>query len=195
MTLPAGFSVVMAAVVLAGVGAGFAIGPRRTVPTAAAVIEPPATVPPPVPASTTTTTSRLPRPRCRLLGPSFPAVPRLHYIAGTDADLLQRLSPLLGDISVVKIAPGANIQTFVPSDEDGVLFLPSEDTERVIPGYSRMRVIFYSRTSDPPRAWRGPQPALLLSLDLGPAEVRLLGNEDLVVDLITNGFAPQKCAL
>lgn len=195
--LPAGFSVLMAVVVVAGVGAGFAIGPRRAAPAPAAAIEPPTTLAPAVPPPTTTTTSttvRAARPRCRPLGTAFTAIARPRYIAGTDANLLQRLFPLLGDISVVTLGTGADIRMFVPDNQDGILLLPFEDSQRDIPEFPRMRVIFYTRAPEPSRTWRGSQPALLLTGDPAPPDVPLRGNEDLVVDLITTGSDPQKCA-
>lgn len=200
MTVPAGFSIIMAAVVLAGVGAGFAIGPRPDTPTRAAAIEVPTTILPAAPASTTTAV-RVPVPACRLLSATqFTGIRDPAYIAGTDESLLLRMrAHFEADVTVLVLGPTADLRSFVPAGEAGVLLIRSSNRTHLerarALNLQNMKVILYSDEPDISRTSKELPSELLVVVDDAASNVPFRGNERYVANLITEGATASACPL
>ena len=196
-TLPVGFSVLMAVVVLAGVGTGYLVWPHNGEPSSVAVVqETPAvpTVPVTVPTTTTTTTTTVAVPlvTCTQRGQEFRKLDDVSFIAGVNLNLLTRVRSWLGGkATLIALGENAAVANYVPDGPNGVLLIPA-DQRLPISGLRNMRVILYSRSNDAV-APTAPPNWLLLRVSDASSESPLLGNESFVAGLITNGVTVETC--
>ena len=171
-SVPASFSIVMAAVVLAGVGAGFAVAPEASVRTER-------------PTTTTTTTRPVRALPCRSEAGFAPLLTPPLFVAGRDEAVVRSIRRVFpGSVGIIATqAPG--LRGYLP-ETTGVVVLPFADHVDVfaITQSRSIRFVFYDAGAEAANQTLLPRPALLFAVgaddlvDRGDSIVELLKNPD-----------------
>lgn len=169
-SVPSSFSILMAAVVLAGVGVGFAVAPDASVE-----------------AESPTTTTPTTRPVLALPCKSGAGLPPLltppSFVAGRDEAVVHSIRRAFpGSVGIV--APQAqSLRGYVP-ESTGVVILPFADHVEAfaITHSGSIRFVFYDATSEAANRTVLPRPALIVAVDAED----LVGRGDSIVELLRN---------
>lgn len=178
--VPASFTVLMAAVVLSGVGLGFAVAPDRasdvraltttTSPTTSLVTTAPTTTASAAPALALS---------CRVKG-RFTALPAPTFIAGSSEELVQGLGRAFPDSVQIVASRTVDLKDFIP-DSTGVIIVPffDDQTASVIWPTPARFVLYDARQADLTQTSL-PNPSLVLD----PTGDQLKGYEQSIANLI-----------
>lgn len=186
-SLPASFAVLMAGVVLVGVGVGFAVAPdgsRRTGGTTATT----ATTAREVPSATLAPTTRPPRDlSCRSAG-TFPALlTQPSFVAGRHEGIVHGIGRAFPASVEIIAAEPQSLRGYLP-ESAGIVVLPFKDHPEAfsITQSRAVRFVFYDAGPDAATQTVLPRPALLVA----PGAEDLVGREDAIVELLKH---PEGC--
>ena len=183
-SVPSSFAVLMAGVVLAGVGLGFAVAPDdggRTGDTTATTARQ-------EPAATLAPTTRPPRDlSCRAAG-TFPAlVTQPSFVAGRHEGVVRGIGRAFSASVAIIAAEPHSLRGYLP-DAAGIVVLPFKDHPEAfsITTSRAVRFVFYDAGPDAATQTVLPRPALLVT----PGAEALVGREDAIVELLKH---PEAC--